>query len=569
MFKKSFILLACAILIPCSLSSAQSGVSEYGSGVHQYFSGRHQTAISTLNDAIAADSKNARAYYFRGLAKMGSGDSYGAKSDFEMGALVEASSSKTRTSLVTRSLERVQGGLRLEIEKTRKRVFAGGISTGGSSTVIASSIPVQSFPVQSFPIQSHPVVSTYSEVVPQSFPQTTGLVTYDAPVPLPVYSAPITPAPAPVFSAPIVFEQPQVISSEPIGLPFEQQIISGSSIQPSTFTNPTTLDPAIVINPAPGESVFGSDTPIATSVVETPSEEPEMASDTTPEPEPMTKTVTAEEAEEAVDVDAFAAASSEPAEFETVSDEPIMASKEMAKEEAADAFAAATEEAEMPAEFGGVAETAAATEDPFGAASAEPADTQDIFGGAAKAEMEPVNAASAVETADAQSSQPQDVFGSAGTAEVPVDQNVVGAAGELPNDPFGAVTAEPAVAEDVFGGAAAEAMPVETGGGSDPFGAATTESTEAPFGASDTAPTEDPFGAGASEPKPPAADPFGTGAPEAEPPTADPFGAGGPEAEPPAADPFGAGGPEAEPPTADPFGAGGGEPEAVDDPFGV
>ena len=97
MFKKSFILLACAILIPCSLSSAQSGVSEYGSGVHQYFSGRHQTAISTLNDAIAADSKNARAYYFRGLAKMGSGDSYGAKSDFEMGALVEASSLASTT----------------------------------------------------------------------------------------------------------------------------------------------------------------------------------------------------------------------------------------------------------------------------------------------------------------------------------------------------------------------------------------------------------------------------------------------------------------------------------------
>ena len=129
MSKFYFVFLACALLVPCNWAAAQSGSDAYGSGVHQYFSGRHQDAMNSLSAAISKDSKNARAYYFRGLAKMGSGDSWGAKSDFELGAAIEASNSKRPTSLVTRSLERVQGSLRLELEKTRRRVFDGSLKT--------------------------------------------------------------------------------------------------------------------------------------------------------------------------------------------------------------------------------------------------------------------------------------------------------------------------------------------------------------------------------------------------------------------------------------------------------
>jgi len=435
MFKKSSTLLACLILIPCSLSSAQSGTSDYGSGVHQYFSGRHQTAINTLSGAIAADSKNSRAYYFRGLAKMGAGDSYGAKSDFEMGALIEASSSKMRTSLVTRSLERVQGGLRLEIEKTRKRAFARGTtSTVGSSTVMASSIPslpVQSYPVQSYPVQSLPVVSSCSEIIP--------------PVPSPVYSATIVPA-LPVYSTPIVYQQPQIISSEPIQ---PQTFIGGQVVgdSPNTFSSPV-YEPAIVVPPAPAESVFESDSPTIGLVSETPSEELEMVSPTTPEPdpEPIVETAIAEEPEAVVvdvDVDAFAAAADEPEIIETFDEEPMASEESSVEAEMADEGTeepVAAEEVEMPAEFG--------------AATSEPADAEVVFG--------------------AEASEPVE-------------------------------------------------MPVETEGGSDPFGAALTESNDGPFGASDSAPTEDPFGAGAAEAEP----------------------------------------------TNDPFGAGGEEPEIVDDPFGV
>jgi len=406
MYKKSFTLLAFLISIPCSLSSAQSGTSDYGSGVHQYFSGRYQAAINTLNEAITADSKNSRAYYFRGLAKSGAGDSLGAKSDFEKGALIESSSSKTRTSLVTRSLERVQGAVRLELEKTRKRVFAGGAT--GSSTMMASSIPsppIPSLPIESYPIQSRSVVSSYSEIVPQ----VTGVVACDAPVASLVYSAPIAPA-LPIHCTPIVCQQPQIIFSAPIQsqTAFGSQVVDGFS----KISSDPVYDPAIVATPATG------------SARETPSEELGMASTTTPgpDPEPSVETATVKKPEEAVvDIDALAAAANEPEIIETFGEE-LMPSGE------------SSIEAEI---------------------AAEPGDNnQGVFGGEAEA------------TTGVEPSQSQGVLGDA--ADVTVEENVVG----VVDDPFNTATSEPVDAKSVLGGEASESVevPVETEGGSDPFG---------------------------------------------------------------------------------------------------
>ena len=46
----------------------------YGAGVHAYFDGHHPHAISALTAAIDGGMKDARAYYFRGLAQARMGD---------------------------------------------------------------------------------------------------------------------------------------------------------------------------------------------------------------------------------------------------------------------------------------------------------------------------------------------------------------------------------------------------------------------------------------------------------------------------------------------------------------
>ena len=239
MFKKSFAMLALSILIPVSSGFAQTRSSEaYGSGVHKYFSGRHQDAISSFNNAIADDSKNARAYYFRGLAKMGSGDTYGAESDFELGALIEKASSKRRTSVVTRSLERVQGSMRMKLEKTRRRVFDSSLSAGsGTTTNIASSIPLESFPSSTI---------YHSDVLPA---QSSGLVTFDAPVlsPPPIISSPIISEPiisAPIVSAPIV--SAPIVSDPIINSPIvSKPIISAPIVSTPIISAPIISDPII------------------------------------------------------------------------------------------------------------------------------------------------------------------------------------------------------------------------------------------------------------------------------------------------------------------------------------
>ena len=124
MIKNSVVLLLAALLMPCSISLAQSSPSAYGSGVHQYFNGRYQEAIMSFNSAIAENPNDARAFYFRGLAEMASGDTYSADSDFQQGASLETSSNKGRSSLVNRSLERIQGTTRIRLEKFRGNIMS-------------------------------------------------------------------------------------------------------------------------------------------------------------------------------------------------------------------------------------------------------------------------------------------------------------------------------------------------------------------------------------------------------------------------------------------------------------
>ncbi len=90
--------------------------SVYTLGVHQYFSDEYQAAYETLARAKLIDPNDPRPYYFRGLAAYQLG--FDGRLDFEVGARVEARVAGA-AALVSRSLERVQGPLRLLLEEIR------------------------------------------------------------------------------------------------------------------------------------------------------------------------------------------------------------------------------------------------------------------------------------------------------------------------------------------------------------------------------------------------------------------------------------------------------------------
>lgn len=96
----------------------------YGQGVHAYFAGDYQRSYDDLSQAIAAGTPDPRAYYFRGLAALRLGRLDEAEADFSSGADREMAQSGDWR--VGRSLERVQGGdrLRLERHRTRAKIVA-------------------------------------------------------------------------------------------------------------------------------------------------------------------------------------------------------------------------------------------------------------------------------------------------------------------------------------------------------------------------------------------------------------------------------------------------------------
>jgi len=114
-----------AVLIAASVSSQQVHAQDslladlYGEGVHAYFSGDYNLAHEMLTTAIDQGSQDPRAYYFRGLTYNRLGRPDEAVMDHKKGAELEASG-KTRVYPVGRSLQRVQGAERLELEKYRR-----------------------------------------------------------------------------------------------------------------------------------------------------------------------------------------------------------------------------------------------------------------------------------------------------------------------------------------------------------------------------------------------------------------------------------------------------------------
>jgi hypothetical protein len=90
----------------------------YGRGVHAYFAGEFTKALDQLSAAAEAGSQDPRVYYFRGLTDLKLGREAEAAEDFQKGAELE-SNDRHCTFNVARSLERVQGQVRQQLETYR------------------------------------------------------------------------------------------------------------------------------------------------------------------------------------------------------------------------------------------------------------------------------------------------------------------------------------------------------------------------------------------------------------------------------------------------------------------
>jgi hypothetical protein len=113
-------LLVGGLLLPAEWLHAEEAVLQrlYGRGVHAYFSGADVQAHKNLTAAIQGGSQDPRCYYFRGLVDLRLGREADAELDFQKGADLE-SRDVLNVYDVPRSLERIQGNVRLKIEQYR------------------------------------------------------------------------------------------------------------------------------------------------------------------------------------------------------------------------------------------------------------------------------------------------------------------------------------------------------------------------------------------------------------------------------------------------------------------
>ena len=90
-----------------------------GKGMHHFFAGEYREVVQTLDASIGLNQRDPRAYFFRGLARLQLDQDRAATRDFRQGAFWEAYQPRSYSKLVSRSLERIQGGTRQKIERLR------------------------------------------------------------------------------------------------------------------------------------------------------------------------------------------------------------------------------------------------------------------------------------------------------------------------------------------------------------------------------------------------------------------------------------------------------------------
>jgi hypothetical protein len=116
----SLSLFVVGLLNTIPASAQEDSASElYGYGVHAYHSKMFGEAFDLLSQSIQHSDKDPRAFFFRGLAQHNLGRVDEAKGDFVTAAELEAMGTNRKYNISV-SLERVQGQVRLDIEKARR-----------------------------------------------------------------------------------------------------------------------------------------------------------------------------------------------------------------------------------------------------------------------------------------------------------------------------------------------------------------------------------------------------------------------------------------------------------------
>jgi hypothetical protein len=120
MLRTLVLLVGSLVALSAANSPAQDVVlgQLYGNGVHAYFAGDFVKAHDQLTAAVTGGSHDPRVYYYRGLAYVKLGRDQEAVQDFKRGAELE-SKDFNRSFNVARSLERVQGAARQQLETYR------------------------------------------------------------------------------------------------------------------------------------------------------------------------------------------------------------------------------------------------------------------------------------------------------------------------------------------------------------------------------------------------------------------------------------------------------------------
>lgn len=119
---KRVLLATIALTLVCTINiQAQDGLTKlYGNGVHAYFAGDLDQAGALFTQAIENETDDPRVYYFRGVVLLKQGKADEAAADFAAGANAEADDVADFYP-VSKSLQRIQGAARIQIEDARKQ----------------------------------------------------------------------------------------------------------------------------------------------------------------------------------------------------------------------------------------------------------------------------------------------------------------------------------------------------------------------------------------------------------------------------------------------------------------
>ncbi|MDO4571712.1 MAG: hypothetical protein Q4D38_15130, partial [Planctomycetia bacterium] len=91
----------------------------YGLGIHEYNQHDYEAAFNTFTKCVDGKTQNPCVYYYRGLCLIQLGRPEAAEVDFQKGADLEMSASSNMQTQIGYDLQKVQGGVRLLLEKHR------------------------------------------------------------------------------------------------------------------------------------------------------------------------------------------------------------------------------------------------------------------------------------------------------------------------------------------------------------------------------------------------------------------------------------------------------------------